>query len=621
MTSTTETPKNPKTKPPFDPIRHRLSQGEISFLPGTLYLFEGRVVELKQLVDDECLVWDAAEGQEISCRPGELDLPKPQTIRGPRRPAHLTGAQFKLAQKLRATMILYCGLPKEDRTNAKLEEYAVAFRLSGRQLRRRFKAWNGRLDSLLPGLRGPSEDSKRLDPRVEALIDECIKKRKACGEEWTLDALVDDIEKACENAKTKLDPPCKRTVANRLARSGHDQQLHRKHGHAKARHKENSHVKTYDPGLPLAQVQIDHTRVDLMVYDSEERVGLKRPWLTLVFDSASRVVLGFHLSFDAPSVESVACALLMAMLPKHQLLKEYGIEGLTWDVWGKPKTIQTDWAKEFRSRSFGTICGNFEIKATLRRFAKKHWGGRIERVIGTFMSACHMLPGTTFSNPKARDSYDSEARALMDLCDVRAWLINQIIEYNNTPHSALKQRTPMQQWKHLLTTKDGDFIPPPLVDPSRYKQFEYDLLPSVKKQVHVDHVNWNNRPYKDGVFTFFQDQKGVDIRYHPNRLRTILFRDRHNVIHEIPTTQPPTRNLTLSEEKAIASAVRLDSLADVDAKNQRQEAKKNKARIQADAEKKTRKAKRGGANPPPPPSIDNEPSEGEFVIPSVVIWN
>jgi putative transposase len=41
-----------------------------------------------------------------------------------------------------------------------------------------------------------------------------------------------------------------------------------------------------------------------------------RPWVTIAFDIATRVVLGFVLSLNRPSAVAVGLALSMAALPK-----------------------------------------------------------------------------------------------------------------------------------------------------------------------------------------------------------------------------------------------------------------------------------------------------------------
>jgi len=53
-------------------------------------------------------------------------------------------------------------------------------------------------------------------------------------------------------------------------------------------------------------VQIDHTLVDVVVVDELERLPLRRPWLTLAIDVASRMVNGFYVSLERPSILSVA---------------------------------------------------------------------------------------------------------------------------------------------------------------------------------------------------------------------------------------------------------------------------------------------------------------------------
>jgi transposase InsO family protein len=50
--------------------------------------------------------------------------------------------------------------------------------------------------------------------------------------------------------------------------------------------------------LPLERVQIDHTRIDVVVVNEGDRLPIGRPWLTLAIDVASRVVLGFSVSLE-----------------------------------------------------------------------------------------------------------------------------------------------------------------------------------------------------------------------------------------------------------------------------------------------------------------------------------
>jgi putative transposase len=56
----------------------------------------------------------------------------------------------------------------------------------------------------------------------------------------------------------------------------------------------------------LELIQIDHTRADVMIVDSEYRRSIGRPWLSLSVDLATRSVLGCHFGLEAPSALAVA---------------------------------------------------------------------------------------------------------------------------------------------------------------------------------------------------------------------------------------------------------------------------------------------------------------------------
>jgi putative transposase len=58
------------------------------------------------------------------------------------------------------------------------------------------------------------------------------------------------------------------------------------------------------PTLPFQLLQIDHSPMDLIVLDERNRLPIGRPWISLAIDVATRVVAGFYLSLESPSVVS-----------------------------------------------------------------------------------------------------------------------------------------------------------------------------------------------------------------------------------------------------------------------------------------------------------------------------
>ena len=69
--------------------------------------------------------------------------------------------------------------------------------------------------------------------------------------------------------------------------------------------------------------------------------------------------------------------------------------------------------REFHSEALARGCQQYGIELDYRPIGQPHFGGTIERLIGTMMSMVHDLPGTTFSNPTERGSYDSDKSATL----------------------------------------------------------------------------------------------------------------------------------------------------------------------------------------------------------------
>src|SRR5262249_38629892 len=154
-------------------------------------------------------------------------------------------------------------------------------------------------------------------------------------------------------------------------------------------------------------------------------------------DVYSRCVVGFHLSLEPPSATSVALCIAHAVLPKQAWLMERKIEQ-EWAMQGLMATLHLDNAKEFRSEALHRGCEQYGIAIDYRPVKTPHFGGHIERLIGTMMGKVHLLPGTTFSDTRVKGNLDPEKYACMTLDEVECWLTHQITGiYHCTPHASL----------------------------------------------------------------------------------------------------------------------------------------------------------------------------------------
>jgi putative transposase len=245
------------------------------------------------------------------------------------------------------------------------------------------------------------------------------------------------------------------------------------------------------PSAPLEIVQVDHTEVDVHLVDDLSRAILGRPWLTLLLDVCSRCVLGFTVSFDRPSAGGVALALTQGVLPKQEWLGKRGLDA-EWPVLGIPKSLHLDNASEFHSRALERGCQQHGILIDYRPVGRPHFGGHIERLMGTLMKRVQTLPGTTSSNVVERGDYPSEKKAILTLREFeRIFAMEVIAIYHNELHSGLG-RTPLAAWAEGIA-KTGELRLPQ--DPDA---FVLDFLPFEERTVGREGVRLFNVTYFSG---------------------------------------------------------------------------------------------------------------------------
>ena len=124
----------------------------------------------------------------------------------------------------------------------------------------------------------------------------------------------------------------------------------------------------------LDMLQVDHTPVDVIVVDEQDRLPIGRPWLTLAIDVASRVVAGFTVSLEAPSTVSVALALTHAVLPKETWLADRDLD-VEWPVAGIPVCVHVDNAPEFESAAIVRGTQEYGIELVHRPLRRPAFGG------------------------------------------------------------------------------------------------------------------------------------------------------------------------------------------------------------------------------------------------------
>ena len=398
----------------------------------------------------------------------------------------------------------------------------------------------------MPWKRGRKPNGFLLSDEREALLNTCIDEFYLRPERPTLAAL--HLEVRRRFAECTLYAPNYRTIRRRVEAIDADTVLRRREGAKKAREKLRPlSTSSLQPEKSLDLLQIDHTLVDVVVVDRENRQPIGRPWLTLAIDIKTRMVAGFHVSLWSPSTLSVCMALTSAVLPKTSWLADRELQTLDWPISGLPRTLHVDNAREFHSEALVRGCQECGIRLDHRPPGQPHFGGHIERLIGTMMGAVHLLPGTTFSHVKQKASYPSEARALLTVSELERWLALQIAGvYHLSSHSSLGT-TPMKAWQEAMKRSSSPVRQP--VDPT---EFFLSFLPAVTRRVRRDGIHlWNIR-YWDNVLSPWAArlERSLLVKYDPRNLSRIYVRDPDGQHWPIPYAdlgQPPIALWELEE--------------------------------------------------------------------------
>jgi putative transposase len=133
-----------------------------------------------------------------------------------------------------------------------------------------------------------------------------------------------------------VQTPNYRTIRQRLAKYDPKKLVQARFGTKAAGEPFRPVHANIQPTLPFQLLQIDHSPMDLIVLGERDRLPIGRPWISLAIDVATRVVAGFYLSLESPSVVSVALVLTQCALGKNTWLADRGLESLEWPICGIP---------------------------------------------------------------------------------------------------------------------------------------------------------------------------------------------------------------------------------------------------------------------------------------------
>lgn len=323
--------------------------------------------------------------------------------------------------------------------------------------RRQFRECDENINALLDRVALKGNRESRLHSEVEDLVERCIQELYLTPERRNMETVLAAINQHIDAANLqrissehlpRVGYSCLRTRIKEIP--AYDVWASR-YGKRAADVKFRSSGLGEQASLPLERASIDHCRLDVFVVDEQTGLPLGRPWLTVILDECTRMVLGYSLSFDDPSAMTVMRALRHAMLPKDEdpnLLN-------AWPAWGVIRTLVVDNGLEFHGFSLDHATGRFGTTVQTCPRRQPWYKGKIERYFRTVMSdLLSEIPGRTFSNVLERGDYDSAKHAVITLESLnRVLKIWTVDFYHQRRHSALSE-TPAAKWARLIGQVD-----------------------------------------------------------------------------------------------------------------------------------------------------------------------
>lgn len=202
---------------------------------------------------------------------------------------------------------------------------------------------------------------------------------------------------------------------------------------------------------------VDHKRMDVYVVDPISGIEIGRPWLAVLIDVKSRMILGYTLSFEDPSVLSVMACIRACLRGQPNLKAKFpSIEG-SWEAFGVPRTILADNAWENTGSSLLDACTDFGISIEWAPVRSPEYKGILERFFSRLDDQlAHRLPGSIIDKPHALAAarIDPHGDAAVGLAKLDEFVSQYMVDvYPWDRHDSI-DAIPLKVWREAAA-KDG----------------------------------------------------------------------------------------------------------------------------------------------------------------------
>jgi putative transposase len=249
----------------------------------------------------------------------------------------------------------------------------------------------------------------------------------------------------------------------------------KQHGRRAAMRKNRWGAALPEPDYLLERVEADTQLLHLFVADTLGRV-IGRPYLTVFLEIRTRRVMGWHISFNPPSLDTTLIALKASICSDNL----YG---------GVGNLYIFDNGPDYIAKTLRDTLGMLRAEVSFCEPGEPNQKPHIEAFFRTWSTQIvHSMRGTTFTGIASREGYEPEKNATYTLDEVREVFARWLDSYHNDHHSELGM-SPNEAWAKCLKNE---------LEPRRHSQNDLRryfwrkqmVTPSSQNRVRYSNVHW-----------------------------------------------------------------------------------------------------------------------------------
>lgn len=196
----------------------------------------------------------------------------------------------------------------------------------------------------------------------------------------------------------------------------------------------------------LERVEVDHTPLKIVV--GTEAGPLGQPWLTVLVDYHSRMIVGFCIGFEPPSYAVIMETLRHAILPKSYVRERYPSITNDWPCFGIPSKLVCDRGTDLTSKDLENAAFQLGIELDFTPPRTPNFKGTVESFFDSLNDQLlSSLPGRTFRSWERRADYDPDEGPLLPYATLVEIIHLHLIDVHSQQRHPTATKSRLEMWQ------------------------------------------------------------------------------------------------------------------------------------------------------------------------------